>query len=89
MPQFTRKHKAVEAMQLSEDNLDKVEQWSEGEIIARRTKKYPPIVLGKKTGNTGHYTDIRYANFGWWLLRSVEGFEVMSHEHFARDYQAI
>lgn len=88
MPQFIRKHKAVEAMQLSEANLDKVTEWSGGKICATYNPKVSQIIISQITGKDCSKV-IAYARYGWWLLNSVDGFEVMSHEHFTRDYQVI
>lgn len=85
LQRFVRKYQAVFAIQLTEENLDKVETWSNGKLKARPTNRSgtrPPIVVESTTDSSR-----RYADRDWWLLVYDNGnFDVMVDSKFKEEF---
>lgn len=88
LQRFVRKYQAAYAIQLTEENLDKVETWSNGKFKARPTNRLgtqPPVVV-ESIADSG----MRYADRDWWLLvYDNGGFDVMVDSMFKEEFMAF
>lgn len=84
---FSRKSKTVAAIQLTQENLPKVREFSRGQFTAMILTGATGTIIEVRSVVTGRVE--RFANLDWWLLITIPDgkCEVMADEVFKEEYE--
>lgn len=82
---YQRKVFVVEGTKVTEDNLEEVASWCEGEVLKdRRDQSFVKVpIVGS------HRSRLSRAFVGDWVLRSEVGFKVYTQNSFDKCFEAV